>query len=57
MVKLLKKQDYETWNSIFVQVARAAADVKKRTRKAQGVPRGSAESGEDSGSDIEIYMS
>lgn len=57
MVKLLKKQDHETWNLIFTQVARAATDLKKRTRKARGVPRASAENADDSGSDIEVYNS
>jgi len=57
MIKLLEKQDYKTWNLIFTQVARSAADVKKRARKARGVRQASAEDGEDSGSDIEVYTS
>jgi len=57
MVKLLAKQDYKTWNLIFTQVARVAVDVKKRARKARGAPQVSAESGDDSGSDIEVYSS
>ena len=57
MVKLLKKQEYETWNLIFAQVAHIANDVKKRARKARGVPQASAEDGDGSGSDIEVYSS
>ena len=57
MVKLLKKQDHETWNLVLTQVARAAVDLKKRTMKAQGVPQAFGENGDDSGSDIEVYGS
>ena len=57
VVKLLKKQGHETWNLILTQVARAAVDAKKRTRKARGIPQVSAGDGDDSGSDIEIYSS
>ena len=57
MVKLLEKQDYKTWNLIFTQVARITVDMKKRGKKVRGAPQASAESGDDSGSDIEVYSS
>jgi len=57
VVKLLGKQDYKTWNLIFTQVARAAVEVKKRNRKARGASQATAEGGDDSSSDIEVYTS
>jgi len=57
MAKLLKKQDHKTWNLIFAQVSHIANDVKKWVKKARGVPQASAENGDGSDSDVEIYSS
>jgi len=57
VVKLLEKQDHKTWNLILTLVGRAAADAKKRTRKARGAHQALVDGGDDSGSDIEVYSS
>lgn len=55
IVKLLKKQEHETWNLILAQVARIGEDVKKRAKKARGASQDSPGHGDESDSDIEVY--
>ena len=57
IVKLLQKQEYETWNNIFTQIAHAGEDLKKCAKKVRGVSQSSPGCGDDSDSEIEVYPS
>lgn len=57
ILKLLKKQECEMWDLIFIQVVCAREDLNKHKKKAWGSYQTAPRSGEDSDSKLEVYLS